>query len=138
MAFFIADQFFMQKSVKRGDAYRITVRFNGQRYTATRDTSAECEQWAAKKLLELQSQPQSIENEKIHISFYALYEQYYNEHGKYLRSSKLILQYLMSLKSSWGVKVRSLESSTDPNEQSVPHNGVILVLFYCIRAFLLA
>lgn len=92
----------MQKPVKRGDAYRITVRFNGQRYTATRDTSAECEQWAAKKLLELQSQPQSIENEKIHISFYALYEQYYNEHGKYLRSSKLILQYLMCLKKSWG------------------------------------
>ena len=44
----------MQKPVKRGDAWRITVRYLGKRYTATRDTASECEQWAAKKLLELQ------------------------------------------------------------------------------------
>ena len=47
----------MQKPIKRGDTYRITVRFNNQRFTATRDTAQECEQWAAKKLLELQSTP---------------------------------------------------------------------------------
>lgn len=45
----------MQKPVKRGDAWHITVRYLGKRYTATRDTASECEQWAAKKLLELQS-----------------------------------------------------------------------------------
>ncbi|RDF50621.1 integrase, partial [Acinetobacter baumannii] len=28
----------MQKPVKRGDAWRITVRYLGKRYTATRDT----------------------------------------------------------------------------------------------------
>ncbi|EPF6144083.1 integrase [Acinetobacter baumannii] len=45
----------MQKLVKHGDAWRITVRYLGKHYTATRDTASECEQWAAKKLLELQS-----------------------------------------------------------------------------------
>ncbi len=45
----------IQKPVKRGDAWRITVRYLGKHYTATRDTASECEQWAAKKLLELQS-----------------------------------------------------------------------------------
>ncbi|MDC5121066.1 integrase [Acinetobacter baumannii] len=38
----------MQKPVKRGDAWRITVRYLGKHYTATRDTASECEQWAAK------------------------------------------------------------------------------------------
>ncbi|MCU4444875.1 integrase [Acinetobacter pittii] len=44
----------MQKPVKRGEAWRITVRYLGKRYTAIRDTASECEQWATKKLLELQ------------------------------------------------------------------------------------
>ncbi|HAV3169977.1 integrase [Acinetobacter baumannii] len=45
----------MQKPVKRGDAWRITVRYLDKHYTATPDTASECEQWAAKKLLKLQS-----------------------------------------------------------------------------------
>ncbi|MCX3052919.1 hypothetical protein OFK52_09560 [Acinetobacter baumannii] len=53
----------MQKPVKRGDAWRITVRYLGKRYTATRDTASECEQWAAKKLLELQSEQANPETE---------------------------------------------------------------------------
>ncbi|MDQ8937169.1 tyrosine-type recombinase/integrase [Acinetobacter rudis] len=92
----------MQKPVKRGNAYRITVRHNGQRFTATRDTSAECEQWAAKKLLELQSQSASQQEEKIHISFYSLFDQYYHEHGKNMKSADFILQQLKALKSTWG------------------------------------
>ncbi len=47
----------------------ITARYLGKRYTATRDTANECEQWAAKKLLELQSEQANPESEKIHISF---------------------------------------------------------------------
>ena len=93
----------MQKPIKRGDTYRITVRFNSQRFTATRDTAQECEQWAAKKLLELQStSPESIEAAKIHISFYSLFDQYYNDHGRKMKSSRLILQHLKSLKKHWG------------------------------------
>ena len=45
----------MQKPVKRGDAWRITVRYLGKRYTATPDTASEFEQLVTKKLLELQS-----------------------------------------------------------------------------------
>ncbi|OUY07632.1 tyrosine-type recombinase/integrase [Acinetobacter populi] len=92
----------MQKPVKRGNAWRITVRYNGQRHTATRDTAQECEQWAAKKLLELQSSPQSEEKPKIHISFHSLLDQYYNEVGKTMKSAKFIAQQLKSLRKTWG------------------------------------
>ncbi|CAI3123462.1 Tyrosine recombinase XerC [Acinetobacter baumannii] len=92
----------MQKPVKRGDAWRITVRYLGKRYTATRDTASECEQWAAKKLLELQSEQANAEPEKIHISFYALFEQYYQEEGRKMKSARLIVQMLKCLKKNWG------------------------------------
>ncbi len=77
---------------------RITVRYLGKRYTATRDTANECEQWAAKKLLELQSEQANPESEKIHISFYALFEQYYQEEGRKMKSARLIVQILKCLK----------------------------------------
>ena len=93
----------MQKPIKRGNAYRITVRHNGQRFTATRDTAAECEQWAAKKLLELQASPDpAINPPKVHISFYALFELYYNESGKKKKSKKFIDQQLKLLRKQWG------------------------------------
>lgn len=93
----------MQKPIKRGDAWRITVRHLGKRYTATRDTAQECEQWAAKKLLELQSQPDlSSEPEKIHISFHALFDMYYQEEGRKMKSERLIVQMFKSLKKNWG------------------------------------
>ena len=45
----------LPKPRKRGDAYRIEIMFNKQRYSCTRDTAKECEQWAAMKLLELKA-----------------------------------------------------------------------------------
>lgn len=93
----------MQKPVQRGNAWRITVRHNGQRFTATRDTAQECEQWAAKKLLELQAQtPDVKEPEKIHISFFALLDLYYNQAGKKMKSEPFILQQVKLLKKQWG------------------------------------
>lgn len=88
----------MQKPIKCGDAWRITVGYLGKRYTATRDTANECEQWAAKKLLELQSEQANPDSEKIHISFYALFEQYYQEEGRKMKSARLIVQILKCLK----------------------------------------
>ncbi len=41
----------MQKPVKRGDEWHITVRYLGKRYTATPDTASECEQWATITIL---------------------------------------------------------------------------------------
>ncbi len=61
-----------KSQLNAGTAWRITVRYLGKRYTPTRDTASECEQCAAKKLLELQSEYANPEPEKIHISFYAL------------------------------------------------------------------
>ena len=54
----------MQKPTRRGNAWRIEVRFKGKRYAATRDTASECEQWAATKILELQSEQPTSEPEK--------------------------------------------------------------------------
>ncbi|WP_227556095.1 hypothetical protein [Acinetobacter oleivorans] len=61
----------------------------------------ECEQWTAKKLLELQSQQANPEPEKIHISFYGIFEQYYQEEDRKMKSARLIIQMLKSLKKNW-------------------------------------
>jgi hypothetical protein len=45
----------LPKPIKRGETYRITVTYEKQRYSCTRDTIKECEQWAAMKLLELKT-----------------------------------------------------------------------------------
>lgn len=55
--------------IKREETYRISVTFNKQRYSCTRDTAKECEQWAALKLLELKSGKAEIEKGgKLHFS----------------------------------------------------------------------
>jgi len=87
-----------KSQLNAGTAWRITVRYLGKRYTPTRDTASECEQCAAKKLLELQSEQANPESEKIHISFYALFEQYYQEEGRKMKSARLIVQILKCLK----------------------------------------
>lgn len=51
----------LPKPIKRGETYRITLTFNKQRYSCTRDSEKECEQWAALKLLELKSGKAQIE-----------------------------------------------------------------------------
>lgn len=50
----------LPKPIKRGDAYRIQFMHAGQRYSATRDTARECEQWAAQKMLELKAGADAI------------------------------------------------------------------------------
>ena len=44
----------MQKPVKRGNAWRIQVKYKHLRDAATRDSSEECIQWAHRRLMELQ------------------------------------------------------------------------------------
>ncbi len=46
----------MQKPVKRGNSYRIQVKYKHLRDAATRDTAKECTDWAARRLMELQLQ----------------------------------------------------------------------------------
>jgi putative integrase/recombinase protein len=45
----------LPKPRKRGDAYRIEIMFEGKRYSATRDSARDCEQWAAERLLSLKA-----------------------------------------------------------------------------------
>ncbi|MEG2637650.1 MAG: site-specific integrase, partial [Acinetobacter sp.] len=40
------------KPRKRGDTYTVTVSYQNKRYYCTRDTAAECEQWAALRFVE--------------------------------------------------------------------------------------
>ncbi|WP_082159793.1 hypothetical protein [Cardiobacterium hominis] len=49
----------LPKPRKRGDAWRIEIMFEGQRYSATRDTARECERWAAERLLSLKVEHKS-------------------------------------------------------------------------------
>jgi shufflon-specific DNA recombinase len=61
----------LPKPRKRGDAWRIEILFEGQRYSATRDTARECERWAAERLLSLKA-GQKVEH-KSSITFRELF-----------------------------------------------------------------
>ncbi len=50
----------LPKPVKRGDAYRIQLQIDGKRVSCTRDTIKECEQWAARKILESKIDQQNV------------------------------------------------------------------------------
>lgn len=88
----------ISKPVKRGDSYRIQVMIDGTRYSCTRDTARECQQWAMSKIVELQSVREQKENEVKSISFYALFADYYEKVGRYKGSQKWILSQYKSFK----------------------------------------
>ena len=77
----------LPKPIKRGETYRITVTYEKQRYSCTRDTIKECEQWAAMKLLELKT-GKALEEQGIkpNLPFKNLCERYYIEKGLKLKS----------------------------------------------------
>lgn len=80
----------LPKPRKRGDSYRIELMFNGKRISATRDTEKECEQWAMLKLLELKTnQNNDKENVRQHYPLSALMLKYYDEVGRFLKSSRV-------------------------------------------------
>lgn len=75
------------KPRKRGDVYRIEFMANGQRYSCTRDTATECEQWAALKLLELKTQSKIESGElKPKFLFRDLNTKYYQDVGQFNKS----------------------------------------------------
>ncbi len=51
----------LPKPIQRGSTWRITVTFDKQRYSVTRDTAKECEHWASIKLLELKTGKANLE-----------------------------------------------------------------------------
>lgn len=79
------------KPIQRGSSWRITVTFQKQRYSVTRDSAKECEDWAALKLLELKTGKADLEKGiKPSFPFKQLCEKYYIERGSKLRSATMM------------------------------------------------
>ena len=95
---------FMQKPVKRGNAWRIQVRYKNLRDTATKDTARECEQWAATRLLELKAQYNDLIElkQKPPYPFKYLFEKYYQEIGRTKRGYTYIKQQLSAFDKYFG------------------------------------
>ncbi len=106
----------MQKPIQRGNSWRMTVRFNGQRYTVTRDTEEECIKWAQLKLIELKSQDEKVDR-TIHLSYKELFQKYYDKVGSKMRGSTYIAQQLKAFEKYWGRLAR--ESIHNITPQSV-------------------
>lgn len=82
----------LPKPIQRGSSWRITVTYENKRYSATRDTAKECEQWASLRLLELKTGKANLEQGiKPAYPFRQLCNKYYEEHGRHMRSARTIL-----------------------------------------------
>lgn len=91
------------KPRKRGEAFYIEIMINGKRSSATRDTSKECEQWAAQKILEARAnQLAEDQGVKQHYPFKTLFHKYYDEVGKKLRGSIYVKQQLGPFDEKFG------------------------------------
>lgn len=81
----------LPKPIQRGSTFRITVTYDKKRYSATRDTAKECEQWATLKLLELKTGKAQLEQGIMPaLPFKQLCEKYYIEKGCKLKSGYVI------------------------------------------------
>lgn len=79
------------KAIQRGSSFRITVTYDKKRYSATRDTVKECEQWASLKLLELKSgKLDEAKGIKAAYPFKQLCEKYFIERGSKFKSASVI------------------------------------------------
>lgn len=107
----------MQKPVKRGNSWRIIVQYNKQRYTATRDTAKECEQWASRKILELKAHsPEELEQINNSLTFIDLFDLYYDKEGKFKRGVKFIKQQRKAFKKYWGDLADTLIHQITPHD----------------------
>ena len=94
----------LPKARKRGDAYRIELMFDGKRYSATRDTAKECEQWAALKILELKANAgESVAEEtKPIFTFKQLFNEYFEKIGRQSKSKDWILVQYKTFETKFG------------------------------------
>lgn len=94
----------MPKPRKRGDAYRIEIMFDGQRYSCTRDTAKECEQWAVMKLLQLKAgTAEEKAGSKPSFTLKQLFEHYYINVGQHKLSATWIKEQLKTFDDKFGV-----------------------------------
>ncbi len=105
------------KPIQRGSSWRITVTYQKQRYSCTRDTAKECEDWAAIKLLELKTGRANVENGiKPAFPFKQLCEKYYSEHGSKLKSAHIIRNKLDNLERITGELATKSIHDFHPND----------------------
>lgn len=125
----------LPKPRKRGDAYRIEIMFNNKRYSCTRDTPKECEQWAAMKILELKA---GVADEKTGqkpaITFKQLFEHYNTNIGRHKPSAKWIQEQfkgfdnkigLIGLKSIYDITPKDLTDWRNKRSKEVGANTVL-------------
>ncbi|MFZ3191719.1 MAG: hypothetical protein WA154_00735 [Moraxellaceae bacterium] len=55
----------LPKPVRRGDSWRVRFMYKGQDYNATFDTSLECHDWAARKIVQLKDDERNISEGKL-------------------------------------------------------------------------
>lgn len=83
----VCDKMKLPKPRKRGETYTITISHQNKRYYCTRDTAAECEHWAALKLLELKTQEKIEAGElKPKYTFRDLNDKYFQDVGQWNKS----------------------------------------------------
>lgn len=94
----------MQKPVKRGNAWRIQVKYKTFRDAATRDTPEECTAWAVKRLIELELEYQAHirKLERPDITLKDLFNKYYENVGAFKKGGSYIKSHIKSLNHYYG------------------------------------
>ena len=115
----------LPKARKRGDAYRIELMFNGKRYSATRDTAKECEQWAALKILELKANAgESVAEEtKPIFTFKQLFDEYFERVGRHSKSKDWILVQYKTFETKFGDLAHKNIHDITPQDLTAWRNG---------------
>ncbi len=91
----------MPKAEKRGDSYRMSFMYDGQRYRVTRDTAKECEQWVMLKMLELKTQRKDASIGRIVFLLTDLFDDYLDKVGKHKKTAKYIRDKLKVIKRDY-------------------------------------
>lgn len=94
----------MQKPTKRGNAWRIQVKYKHLRDAATRDTEKECIQWAHKRLMELQLEyERQLKNiDKPQMTVKQLFDLYYLKVGQFKKSKEHTRHHIINLNKYYG------------------------------------
>lgn len=78
----------LPKPRKRGESYQIEIMIAGKRYSATRDTAAECTKWASQKILEHKAGLLENAKKPKTITFSELLTLYHDKVGKFKSSAR--------------------------------------------------
>lgn len=99
----------MQKPVKRGNAWRIQVKYKHLRDAATRDTSEECTHWAYRRLIEMQLEyEREVQNlHKPKCTVRELFQMYYEKVGQFTKSKTYIKNHIKWLDRYYGTLANS-------------------------------